>query len=83
MRNLMFAVVLVVIGIAVVGYNRGWFAFATNGTDQKPGATVTVDKEKFHEDEQTAKNKVQGFEQAAKDKFGSPADKAKEPQRQP
>ena len=25
MRNLMFAVVLVVIGIAVVGYNRGWF----------------------------------------------------------
>ena len=60
MRGLTFVVIFLLVVIASVGYYRGWFAFSTNGTDQTPSATVTVDKAKFHEDEQKAKEKVQG-----------------------
>jgi hypothetical protein len=56
----MLVVVLVLIGIAGLGYYRGWFAFSTNSKDQTPSATITVDENKFHEDEQKAKDDVQG-----------------------
>ncbi|MGA2255778.1 MAG: hypothetical protein ABSG53_14120 [Thermoguttaceae bacterium] len=83
MRNLMFVVVLIVVGIAGFGYYRGWFAFSTNSADQTPSATITVDKNKFHEDEQKARDDVQGFGQEAKKKIGDQDGKEKEPQRQP
>jgi len=83
MRNLMFVVFLVVVGIAGFGYYRGWFAFSTNSADQTPSATITVDKNKFHEDEQKARDDVQGFGQEAKKKIGDQDGKEKEPQRQP
>ena len=83
MRGLMFVVVLLVVGIAGLGYYRGWFAVSANSTDHKPSATITVDKEKFHEDEQKAKDDVQGFGQDVKKKIGAGDGKAKEPQRQP
>ena len=82
-RGLMFVVVLLLVGIAGLGFYRGWFHLSTNGTDEKPGATVTMDKDKIHEDEQKAKDKVQGFEQEAKKKIGDLSGKAKEPQPQP
>jgi hypothetical protein len=83
MRNLTFIVILLLIGIAGVGYYRGWFALSTNNTDQTPSATITVDKNKFHEDEQKARDKVQGAGQKAKDEVGDLTGKSKEPQRQP
>ena len=83
MRSLIFVVVLLVVGIAGFGYYRGWFALSTNSTDQKPSATITVDKDKFHADEQTARDKVQGFGQKAKQEVGELTGKAKEPQPQP
>ena len=83
MRNLMFVVFLLVVGIAGFGYYRGWFALSTNSTDLTPSATITVDKNKFHEDQQKARDDVQGFGQAAKKKVGDPNGEAKEPQRQP
>jgi hypothetical protein len=83
MRTLMTVVVLLVVGIAGFGYYRGWFAFSTNNTGQMPSATITVDKDKFHEDQQTARDKVQGLEQDGKKKIGDLDGKAKEPQRQP
>ena len=83
MRTLMLVVVLLAVGIAGVGYYRGWFAFSTSGTGQMPSATITVDKNKFHEDEQKARDDVQGFGQKAKDKIGDQTGKVKEPQRQP
>ncbi len=71
MRRLMFVVVLLVIGIAGFGYYRGWFAF-------------TVDKDKFHQDEQTTRERVQGAGQEAKEKVDNlTGGKVKEPQRQP
>jgi hypothetical protein len=73
----MFVVVLLLIGIAGFGYYRGWFAFSTNSADQTPSATITVDKSKFHEDEQKAKDEVQGAGQKAKEEVGALAGKSK------
>ncbi len=77
MRSLMLVVVLVLIGIAGLGYYRGWFAFSTNSQDQTPSATITVDKNKFHEDEQKAKDDVQGAGQKAKQEVGNLTGKSK------
>ena len=46
MRFLMFLVVLVAVGIAGLGYYRGWFAVSTNNGEQTPSATFTLDKAK-------------------------------------
>jgi acyl dehydratase len=52
-------------------------------TDQQPSATITMDKNKIHADEQKAKDTVQGFGQEAKDKLGDRAGKGKEPEPRP
>ena len=83
MRTLVFVVVLLLVGIVGVGFYRGWFQLSTDTADQKPSATITVDKDKIHADEQKAKDKVQGFGQEAKEKTGDRAGKAKEPERRP
>jgi hypothetical protein len=75
MKTLVFVIVLLVVGL---GFYRGWFRFSTNSTDQQPSATVTVDKDKFHEDEQKAKDKVQSLGQETKEKVGDRAHKANE-----
>ena len=77
MRTLMFVVILLAVGIAGVGYYRGWFAFSTSSTGQMPSATITVDKNKFHEDEQKAKDDVQGAGQKAKQDVGNLTGKSK------
>ena len=81
MKSLIIVVVLVLVGIAGFGYYRGWFAVSTNNTDQQPSATVTVDKAKFHEDEQKARDDVHGFGQEAKKKIGDRDSKATASQR--
>ena len=83
MRALMFVVVFLLAAIAGLGYFRGWFALSTNTTDEMPSATITVDKDKFHADEQTARDKAQGAGQKAKEDVGDLTGKAKEPQHQP
>jgi hypothetical protein len=77
MKTLLILVVLFVIAIAGVGFNRGWFRLSTDTTNRQPSATVTVDKEKIRQDEQKAKAKVQGMEQAAKEKTEDWAGKAR------
>ncbi len=79
MRTLMFVVVLLLVGIVGVGFYQGWFQVSTNNTDQKPSATVTVDKDKIHADEQKVKEKMEDFGQQAKEKIGDRASKAKVP----
>ena len=79
MRTLMFVVVLLLVGIVGVGFYRNWFQVSMDNTDQRPSATVTVDKGKIHADEQKAKDKMEGFGQEAKEKIGDRAGKAKEP----
>lgn len=66
MKNLVVVVVLLLVGVVGLGFYRGWFGLSTNNADHQSSATVTVDKDKIHEDEQKAKDKVQGFRQVAK-----------------
>jgi hypothetical protein len=61
MRRLLVVLVLFVAGIAGLGFYRGWFQLSTNRADQKPSATLTVDKDKIHADEEMAKTKVEGL----------------------
>lgn len=83
MRNLLIVVVLVLACIAGVGFYRGWFNLSSSNGDQTPSATLTMDKDKIHADEQTAKGKMQGFGQSAKEKIndltGKPKDSASRP----
>jgi hypothetical protein len=65
MRRLLFILVVLVAGLAVLGYYRGWFTVSDSA--------VTVDKEKVQEDEAKAKAKLEGL----KDQAGSKADELK------
>ena len=78
MKNLLVVAVLLLVGIAVLGFYRGWIRVSTDNTDQKPSATITVDKDKIHADEEKAKEKVQGFGQEMKDKPGDLTEKVKQ-----
>lgn len=83
MKTLLGVVFLLLVGIVGLGFYQGWFHFSTNSTDQGSSATITVDQNKIHADEQKAKDEMQGFRQAAKEKTGEWADKAKEQERRP
>ena len=83
MRNLLIVVILVLACIAGVGFYRGWFNLSTNSADQTPSATLTMDKDKIHADEHTAKDKVQGLGQVAKEKINDLTGKAKDSTSQP
>lgn len=61
MRTLLFLVILFVVGVVGFGFYRGWFSVSTDSTAPKPNATITVDKDKIHEDEQAAKDKLHGL----------------------
>jgi hypothetical protein len=79
----MLVVLLLAVGIAGFGYYQGWFTLSTNGTDSTPSATIKLDKDQFHADEQKARDDVQGAGQKAKREVGDLTGKVKEPQRQP
>jgi hypothetical protein len=81
MKKLGVVFVLLMAGIAGLGFYRGWFSLSTDNRDHMPSATITVDKDKIRDDEQRAKEKVQGFGQEAKEKTGEWADKVKEQER--
>jgi hypothetical protein len=83
MKALVFVIVLLLAGIVGVGFYRGWFRFSMDSTDHRPSATITVDKNKIHEDEQKGKDMVQGFGQEAKDKIGGRSTKVKAPESRP
>jgi hypothetical protein len=58
MKSLVFVVVLLLVGIAGLGFYRGWFSLSTTNTNQNPSATITVDKDRIHADEETAQEKL-------------------------
>ena len=59
MKKLFILIVLLAVGLATVGFQRGWFQLASDGDSKKTNLTLTVDKDKIHEDEAKAINKVQ------------------------
>jgi hypothetical protein len=76
MKTLLTAVVLLLVVVAVLGYFRGWYHVSTGNTDQNPSITVTGDPGRIKDDENRAKETVQGFGHKAKETARVPADKA-------
>ena len=72
-----------VIGVVALGFYRGWFQLSTNTGNQGPSATISVDKDKIHEDEQKTKDNVRHLGQEAKEKVGDRTGKGQEPERRP
>jgi hypothetical protein len=78
MRFLLVLAVLLLVCVAGLGFYRGWFHLSTNSTDPKPSATITVDKNKIHADEEKATENVVGFGRNVKEKTGELTGKAKQ-----
>ena len=72
MKTLLVIAVLLLVGIAGVGFYQGWFRVSAEGTDQQPSTTLTVDKDKIHADEKLVQDKV--FGQSAEQGTGDPAE---------
>jgi hypothetical protein len=66
MRNLIVALVLLVVVVAGLGYYLGWFHFSTSRDPQtgQPGAQITIDQDKVKADAQKARQKVGAAGQA-------------------
>lgn len=74
MRVAIFVGILILVGIAVLGFYRGWFSVATDNTDQRPSATITVDQNKIKEDGNMAKEGVQSFGQTTPEATDDPVE---------
>jgi hypothetical protein len=66
MRTLFGVVLLLLIGLVVAGFYRGWFHFSTNNAGQTSSATITVDQNKIRADEGRVKEKAKEFESKTK-----------------
>jgi hypothetical protein len=74
-------VVLVVLALLVagglgLGFYLGWFHLSKDGTSHDPNFTITVDRDKIQQDQEKAKETMQGVGQKVKGKAGAPAGKA-------
>jgi hypothetical protein len=68
MKRLIIVLVLVVAGIAVLGFTRGWFTVTSATVEDQSNVTVTMDKAKIQQDKETAAAKARELGQQAKDK---------------
>jgi hypothetical protein len=49
---------VILLGVAVLGFYRGWFSTETNRTDQKTNINLSVDREKIKDDVDSLKRKA-------------------------
>jgi len=77
-RFLFLVAVVLLVGLTALGFYRGWFGLSTNNADHKPSATITVDKDKIHADEDLAREEMHGLGQKVKEKTGGPIEKVKQ-----
>lgn len=68
MRAILIFVVLLLVGIAGVGFYRGWFQISSDrdNTENRVNTTFTVDEDKIRED----KEKMQELGREANEKIG-------------
>ncbi len=78
MKALIVVVVLLVAGVAGLGFYRGWFSFTSGSADDKSNVTLTVDQDKFQGDRKAAAESVQGLGHQAKDKVARPGEKSRD-----
>ena len=74
MKGLFAVLVVVVAVVAVLGFYRGWWSFASDSTDPKVHFNVTVDKDKIQEDRTSAVEKMQEVGQQMKAKAAAPTE---------
>lgn len=66
MKRLFAVLVVLVIGVAILGFYRGWFSFEVEKTpDGKSHVIGTVDNDKIEEDKKRASEKVQDIRRPA------------------
>ena len=78
MKGLFIAFVVLMAVVIGVGFYRGWWNFASDSTDTKVHLNVTVDKNKIHEDKETALKKVQDLGHDVKTEATVPTEKSED-----
>lgn len=78
MKTLLVVVVLLLAGIAGLGFYQGWFRLSTDSSEQQPNAAFTLDKDKIHADGEAAKDTVQGLGQEVKEETGDLTEKGQQ-----
>jgi len=75
MRRIFAFLVVIAIGVAVLGYYRGWFTVSSSSGDHEAGVNVTIDKDKLKEDKEKAKQQIKEKTKGLSDKANKePAD---------
>ena len=75
MRAFLIVVIVLLVGIAALGFYRGWFRLSPDSTDQKSSATFTVDQDKINADGDEAKESFQELGDKAKEAVGGSTEK--------
>jgi hypothetical protein len=83
MKRWVFAIILVIAGIAALGYWQGWYTFSKTGDEHKDIIEINVNRDKIQEDKEKAKKKVEELETKAKEKANEAGDKVKKESDQP
>ena len=78
MRGFLILIVLIIAGVAGLGFYRGWFHLASDSAADKPNVTLTVDKNKIEEDKTKAVDKMQDLGHQAKEKAAATTQKTKD-----
>lgn len=73
MNRLLVVVVLVVVGIAGLGFYLKWWSVGSGNTENKPNITFTLDKDKIGQDEKKTMEKVKDLGHSGNDKPVAPA----------
>ena len=60
MRKLLFVLLLLVVGVAALGFHQGWFSFSTSRDPEtgRVGGQLNFDKDKLKSDVEKAKQQL-------------------------
>ncbi len=83
MRTVFILFVVLLVGIAGLGFYQGWFRLSSANGEQKSSVTFSVDEDKIHKDEEKAKEEIKDLGHKVKEKSGSQTSKVEEPERRP
>jgi hypothetical protein len=78
MKRFLVVLVLIMIGIAGLGFYQGWFRLSKDGADDKVNVTLTVDQDKFKDDTHRAEKQVQDLGHQAKERIHGATDKVRD-----
>jgi len=83
MRRFWMLLVLLLVGIACLGFYQGWFKLSSEKGDQKSSVTFSVDENKLQKNEEKAKEELSDLGHKTKEKASDTTSKVEEPDRRP